>query len=78
MTGGRAWAVDLSDVAAVGREARDLSRPLSRPRPLLRIETTTGSTELFVVNRLDEVIRRLSIAVDDAIHPRGGRQRSDR
>jgi hypothetical protein len=63
MTGGRGWAVHLSEVTAIGREERDLRR-LSRLRPVLRIETSAGEHELFVINRLDEVTARLRTAVE--------------
>ena len=63
MTGRRAWAVDLSDVTVIGKEERD-PRRLSKLRPVLRIETSAGERELFVINRLEEVTARLRTALE--------------
>jgi hypothetical protein len=52
VTGGRRWAVDLRDIAAVG------TRP-GKLRDRLRIELRDGRAEHFLVNGLDDVVARL-------------------
>lgn len=57
--GGRPWSLALTDVRSVGREPKSRTNLTGGSlRDRLRIETETGP-ELFVVNRLDDVIARL-------------------
>lgn len=55
-TGGKTWEVSLATVAAVGT-AEKRGR-----RERLRIELADGDEQLFVVNRVAEVVSRLEAA----------------
>jgi hypothetical protein len=55
-TGGRTWETPLATIATVG------TAPTAGRRDRLRIEMADGEEELFVVNRLPEVVSRLEAA----------------
>lgn len=55
-TGGKTWETQLAKVAAIG------TAPKAGRRERLRIELADGEQELFVVNRLTEVVSRLEAA----------------
>ena len=55
-TGGKTWDASLATVAAVG------TAPKRGRRERLRIEIADGDEELFVVNRVAEVVSRLDAA----------------
>lgn len=59
-TGGKTWDASRTDVAAVGTAPRGGKRGGLRDR--LRIELTNGGEQLFVVNRLADVVSRLEAA----------------
>ena len=59
-TGGKTWDASRSDVAAVGPAPKGGKRGGLRDR--LRIELTNGGEQLFVVNRLADVVSRLEAA----------------
>jgi len=61
-TGGSRWSVPLSAIVSVDVAPRDGSLFNGGLRSRLRIGLADGSVELFVVNRLDEVIRVISQA----------------
>jgi hypothetical protein len=56
-TGGKTWDVRLTDVAVVGTAPKGGKRGGLRDR--LRIELKDGEDQLFVVNRLADVVPRL-------------------
>lgn len=68
VTGGRSWSVGLSGIAGV--RARQRAEPLLSEglfsggiRKRLQLDLTSGETELFVVNRLPELIGVIEKAV---------------
>jgi hypothetical protein len=61
-TGGRTWSLPLSDVAGVGIKPKGGDRFAGGLRDRLQIDLADGDVQLFVVNRLDEVVARLEAA----------------
>ena len=62
ITGGQRWSVDLTEVHEVGVEKRGMNPVSGALRKRLRLKCT-GTTELFVVNHVDEVIDVLKTAL---------------
>jgi hypothetical protein len=62
-TGGKTWEVPLATIAAVGTVQK------GGRRDRLRIELADGEDELFVVNRLAEVVSRLDAARQELAQP---------
>lgn len=60
---GKGWSVPLTGIRAVGTEPRGMNPFNGALRARLRVEAEDGSVELFVVNELDEVRRRIEGAV---------------
>ncbi|MFE3545157.1 hypothetical protein ACFXK0_19535 [Nocardia sp. NPDC059177] len=61
VTGGKRWETPLAQLRALGRHEPDGGLFSGGLRTRLRIDTDTG-TELFVINKLDEVIATLEAA----------------
>ncbi|MFI5716796.1 hypothetical protein [Nocardia sp. NPDC051750] len=65
LTGGRSCHIALSDVAAVGTEAPSGNKFDGGMRTRLRIDLRDRSTELFVINRVNDAVDVLQRAVAD-------------
>ncbi|WP_194820343.1 hypothetical protein [Nocardia sp. XZ_19_385] len=65
-TGGRSWHAPLGAIRAVGAQEADGSLFNGGLRRRLRLELSDGSVELFVVNKLDEVLGILDQAIRNA------------
>ncbi|MFD6389806.1 hypothetical protein [Nocardia sp. NPDC060259] len=61
ITGGKRWETPLAQLRAVGQQSPDGGVFSGGLRTRLRIDTGAG-TELFVVNKIDEVIAKLDAA----------------
>ena len=59
--GGKEWTLERNEVASVGVEPRGAKKGLfgGGLRQRLRVRTSTGGEELFVINGLDETIDQL-------------------
>ncbi|MGS2807259.1 hypothetical protein [Nocardia sp. MW-W600-9] len=62
ITGGMRWEIPLTQLRSVGRENPDGGIFSGGLRTRLRIDTDAG-TELFVVNKVDQVIKTLDAVV---------------
>jgi hypothetical protein len=62
-TGGQAWVCRLADIRSVGIEPRNPRDMSGGIRKRLRIESSDGAVDLFVVNRLNRVIPRIGDSV---------------
>jgi hypothetical protein len=65
MTGGKTWQAELAEVQSVTKEPKGsgkAGRAGGGLRDRLKLELEDGSEELFVINKLDEVIDRLGSA----------------
>ena len=65
-TGGGGWSAGLGRIRSVGKQKRGFNPLNGSLRERLRVETTRGSGELFVVSGLDQVIERIREALPDA------------
>src|SRR5258708_1196187 len=63
VTKGRPWSATLASIQAVSTEGRNGSLFSGGMRTRLRIELETGSTEYFVVNRAQDVVKVIKGAV---------------
>jgi hypothetical protein len=64
---GEFWQTPLTEIAEVARQKKDLRASMSGGlRTRLRITVRDGSTELFVINKLDDVIAEIQSAVHSA------------
>jgi hypothetical protein len=70
-TGGGGWTAELGRIRSVGKQARGFNPLNGSLRERLRVETTRGATELFVVSPLSEPMKSkdkrgatLDLAVD--------------
>lgn len=63
LTGGRAWQAPLSAIATISTQAATGGVFSGGLRTRLRIDLRDGSTELFVVNKVDEIVAVLQKAV---------------
>jgi hypothetical protein len=66
-TGGKTWDTPLAEVAAVGTAQKGGKRGGLRDR--LQIELADGEEQLFVVNRLPDVVSRLEAASQEGGQP---------
>jgi len=64
---GEYWHAPLTSIAEVGKQKPTLRGSMSGGlRTRLRITVHDGTTELFVVNKLDRVLREIQSAIDAA------------
>jgi len=56
-TGGGEWTAELGRIRSVGKQARGFNPLNGSLRERLRVETTRGGTELFVVSPLSELTK---------------------
>lgn len=66
-TGGESWSRDLGRISRVAIEPRHLGLPLVTPnvglRRRLRIEEHDGTVNVFVVNRVEDVVSAIAAAI---------------
>ncbi len=68
-TGGEYWSVPLEAITEVGKQPRTLNLQAAfngAMRTRLRIDCADGSAELFVLNKLDQVITEIRTAAGQA------------
>jgi len=63
---GKGWSVPLTAIRSVGTEPRGMNPFNGALRERLRVEADDGSVELFVVNDLADVRKRIEGAVTGA------------
>lgn len=63
LTGGKAWSAPLASILAAGTEARNGDPFSGGLRTRLRLDIAGSGPELFVVNKIDEVIEKITRAI---------------
>ncbi|MEV0252437.1 hypothetical protein AB0H76_38025 [Nocardia sp. NPDC050712] len=66
LTGGHSWHAPLREISAVGVQDADGRMFNGGLRKRLRLHLADGSVELFVVNKVDEAVRTIELAVRGA------------